>query len=187
MEWILNLRKRYSRLTEGGQFSKGTDDLVKVRFGFVAMSEFLTNASPSMTMTYKVFQSIPDKEAALLRATRIAEKNLENTLRILCHAKASGIDVYRFSSKLIPLYTHEETEGWDFIGRLQEQFSKIGRFVRDEEMRVSFHPEHFTVLNSPRPEVLQSSLKDLQYHLDMFKAMELDNRAKFVLRCSNRI
>ncbi|MCL6600338.1 MAG: UV DNA damage repair endonuclease UvsE [Alicyclobacillus macrosporangiidus] len=159
---------------------------MKVRFGFVAMALSLTNASPSQTMTYKVFQSIPDKEAALQKATRIGARNLENTLRILRHAKASGVEVYRFSSRLIPLFTHEATKGWDFIDRLRDHLVRIGHFVQQNAMRVSFHPEHFTVLNSPKKEVLDSSIRDLLYHVNILEAMELDDSAKLVIHIGGR-
>ncbi len=45
-------------------------------------------------------------------------------------------------------------------------------------MRVSFHPDHFTVLSTPRPEVLKSSIRDLKHHVAMLEAMGLDARSK---------
>ncbi|QQE80130.1 UV DNA damage repair endonuclease UvsE [Alicyclobacillus sp. SO9] len=146
---------------------------MRVRFGFVAMALSLKDASPSKTMTYKTFQSLEDREAALRKVTRIAESNLRNTLRILRHAFYSGIYVYRFSSKLIPLYGVPETKNWAFFEELQPQFRDIGEFVRSHEMRVSFHPDHFVVLNSPDNDVFHRSLENLDYHVQMFKAMNL--------------
>ncbi len=70
---------------------------MKGRFGFVAMALSLTNASPSQTMTFKTFKSIPDRMAALEKAARITERNLENTLRILRHAQSSSVHVYCFT------------------------------------------------------------------------------------------
>lgn len=154
---------------------------MKVRFGFVAMSMSLQNASPSGAMTYKAFQSILDRQAALEKATRIAERNLHNTLRILRHARASGIFVYRFSSKLIPLLGHPEIDDWDFIAKLKTSFQTVGEFVKREDMRVSFHPEHFTLLNSPKREVTQNSILDLSNHVRMLEAMGLGEDAKLVL------
>ena len=47
-------------------------------------------------------------------------------------------------------------------------------------MRISSHPDHFTVLNSLKDEVIQASLKDLEYHDKVFTAMGLDE-AKMVM------
>ena len=56
-----------------------------VRLGYVAMSMELKNASPSQTMTFKQFQKIVDREAAIRKLERISLSNLQNTLRILRH------------------------------------------------------------------------------------------------------
>ena len=154
---------------------------MRVRFGFVAMAMSLKNASPSQTMTLKQFLQIADRDAALRKLTRIAQSNLANSLRVLRHAHASGVHVYRFSSKLIPLFGHDVTSSWDFLGQLREEFAAIGQFVRDKSMRVSFHPEHFTLLNSPDRTVVDSSIGALERHADMFEAMELDVQSKFVI------
>lgn len=151
---------------------------MRVRFGFVAISLSLTHASPSQAMTYKTFTSIPDREAALQRATRIAESNLENTLRILRHADASGVHVYRLTSKLVPLFGHPDIQEYDFLNPLREALAQLGGFVRQRGMRVSFHPDHFTVLNSPKVDVVANSIGDLQRHLDLFEAMGLDANSK---------
>ena len=60
------------------------------------------------TMTMASFNKIGDREAAIRKLERIAAENLHNTLRLLRHNKGSHIHVYRFSSKLIPLATHED-------------------------------------------------------------------------------
>lgn len=149
-----------------------------VRFGYVAMSTVVKNASPSRTMTYKTFSSLTDRDAAVRRLESIAAENLHNTLRLLRHNTAHDIRVYRFSSKLIPLATHEALKDWNPFGDLREPFAEIGDFVKRNGLRVSFHPDHFTVFSTPRPEVLRNSVRDLEYHVDMFEAMGLDGRAK---------
>lgn len=53
----------------------------------------------------------------------------------------------------------------------------------ENQMRVSSHPDHFTVINSPKKEVVQASLKDLEYHDKVFAAMGLPE-AKMVTHVS---
>ncbi|PWV97942.1 UV-damage endonuclease [Paenibacillus cellulosilyticus] len=149
-----------------------------VRFGFVAMSMLLESASPSRTMTYANFSKLDDREAALRKLERLAEENLNNTLRLLRHCRGSGIQMYRFSSKLIPLATHDAVKDWDPFPALADKFAEIGAFVRESGMRVSFHPDHFCVFSTPRPEVLASSRNDMIYHVRMLEAMGLDESAK---------
>lgn len=149
-----------------------------VRFGFVAMSLLVQNASPSRTQTYANFSKLDDREAAIRRLERLAEENLTNTLRILKHCRAHDIRMYRFSSKLIPLATHEALAGWDPFEALQDAFREVGDYATEKDMRVSFHPDHFCVFSTPRPEVLANSIKDLVYHVRMLEAMGLDERSK---------
>lgn len=149
-----------------------------VRFGFVAMSLLLENASPSRTMTYTAFSKLEDRGAAIRRLERIAEENLNNTLRILKHCKAHEIAMYRFSSKLIPLATHEDLHDWDKYAALSSAFREVGQFVKRNGIRTSFHPDHFCVFSTPRAEVLEKSVKDLEHHVRMLELMELDETSK---------
>lgn len=149
-----------------------------VRFGYVAMSMEVQDASPSKTMTMTSFRKLSDRDAAIRKLERIAEGNLHNTLRLLKHNHAHDIRVYRFSSKLIPLSTHEDLQDWDPFAALHGAFGEVGQYVRDHGMRVSFHPDHFTVLSTPRPEVLRNSVRDLKHHIAMLKAMGLNATAK---------
>jgi UV DNA damage endonuclease len=148
-----------------------------VRFGYVAMSVELENASPSRTMTMASFTKLADRDAAIQRLERIAEENLHNTLRLLKHNRYMGVQVYRMTSKLIPLATHEDLQDWDPYPALAHAFAEVGAFVREHNMRVSFHPDHFTVLSTPRAEVFRKSVKDLDHLVRILEAMGLDERA----------
>lgn len=61
---------------------------------------------------------------------------------------------------------------------LAEAFAELGSYAIKNAMRLSFHPDHFTVLSTPRADVLASSLKDLDSHVTMLEAMGLDESAK---------
>lgn len=150
---------------------------MQVRFGYVAMSTVLEGVSPSKTMTATAFAKLADREAALRKLERIAGQNLANTLRLLKHNLAHDIRFYRFSSRLIPLLGHDMLADWDPIPRLSDAFAAIGAFVRKHDMRVGFHPDHFTVLSTNRQDVLDKSVADLDRHVRMLEQMGLDERA----------
>lgn len=154
-----------------------------VRFGFVAMSMTMENASPSKAVTQKTYLKFRENnpEAALDKVRRTASENLANCLRLLHHCHANHVRVYRFSSKIIPLATHPELSHWDYTGELGPQLAQLGDFITAHQMRVTFHPDHFTLLNSPREDVFIASVADLAHHCRLFIAMGLDNRAKLIL------
>jgi UV DNA damage endonuclease len=152
------------------------------RLGFVAMTIDLENCSPSGTVTYATYKNLKDENARRVRLARVSRCNLENTLRILKNNAAQNIEVYRLTSKLIPLATHNDLFDWDYSSEFSEDFKRIGEYIKAKNFRVSAHPDHFTVLNSLKPEVLEASIKDLDYHVKLFEAMRLyDYKYKLVL------
>ncbi len=88
-----------------------------------------------------------------------------------------GLLFLRITSDLVPLASHPQNRfPWDrWFAR---DFARIGALVRRFEMRISLHPDQFVLLNTPRKEVLRSSLAELEYHLMVLELLGLDNAAK---------
>lgn len=155
---------------------------MKFRLGYVAMTLNLEDCSPSGTVTYTAFERLTGEEARLYRLRKVANKNLQNTLRILRYNKALGITVYRLTSKLIPLATHPDLQFWRYTDDFADSLRDIGKFVKQNDLRVSTHPDHFTLINSPLTKVFEDSIRDLDYHVKLFEAMELEeSKYKLVL------
>lgn len=152
-----------------------------VRFGYVAIALGVPEGSPNKTTTVKTLEKISDPDARISRLRRITRENLATTLRILKYNAAHQIHLYRFTSKTVPLATHPIAKDWDYISDANDELAEIGAFIRSHRMRVSAHPDHFTVLNTPQPEVFASSLRDLSYHAALFDAMGLDIGPQLVL------
>ncbi|MDE4086022.1 UV DNA damage repair endonuclease UvsE [Planococcus maritimus] len=92
-------------------------------------------------------------------------QNMETTLEVIRWNLEQGILFYRASSSIVPLSTHpiNDWRWWedeDFLAIAGE----IRRLVNDHGIRVSVHPGQYTVLNSPKPEVVRKSIEDLEYH-----------------------
>ncbi|MGY3716885.1 UV DNA damage repair endonuclease UvsE [Sutcliffiella cohnii] len=152
-----------------------------VKLGYVAMSVTVANASPSKTMTFKQFQTLADREAAIEKLERIAIENLENCLRLLKHNVGNNIRFFRFSSKLIPLANHEELADWNYIQPLKSKLKEIGEFLKAHPIRVDFHPDHFVLLNSTKKDIMNQSIKTLAMHRALLKGMGIDPTHRCVL------
>jgi UV DNA damage endonuclease len=152
-----------------------------VRLGYVAMSMNLQNCSPSKTMTFTQFQKIKDREAAIAKLEKIAQSNIENCLRLLKHNEAHDIHFFRFSSKLIPLANHEELHDWDYMNSLVNSLATIADFLKEQPMRVDFHPDHFVVLNSTNSDIVKMSLRTLRMHEALLKGMKVNPEHRCVL------
>lgn len=155
---------------------------MRFRLGYVAMTLSLKDCSPSKTVTVASFNKIPAREAGLNKLKRTARENISNTLRILKLNKAMNINVFRLTSKLVPLATHPVTSGWDYVRELKDEFEEAGNFIKQNNFRVSAHPDHYTLINSVHENVLACSMTDLDYHVRLFEAMGLsDYRYKLVM------
>ena len=156
--------------------------VVIIRLGYVALSLSLHEASPNKTITYKSYEKLQDDESKIYKLKDLVKENLSNTKRILIHNQVHDIKVYRFTSKLIPLATHPDVLQWDYVKTFEQELLGIGNYVKQHQLRVSAHPDHFTLLNSPKEDILTASLRDLRYHVNLFEGMNLSEKeAKLVL------
>lgn len=160
-----------------------------VGLGFVSICLSEKDCSPAGDVTVKSVESLPDDEARIGRIRRTAKRNLTNTLRILSFMKWNGLSVYRFATHLIPLATHEVTDGWEWWDdrELAPLLERIGREVRRHGFRVSTHPPQLCVLNAPELSVFQWVEKYTSYHVRLFEAMGLDESTKIVLHVGRRV
>ncbi|MCX7884177.1 MAG: UV DNA damage repair endonuclease UvsE [Caloramator sp.] len=148
---------------------------MKIRLGYVAMTLNLVDASPSGTVTLTTYNKLASEEAKMYKLKKVTEQNLKNTYRILLYNQAYNIHVYRLTSKLVPLATHPLLENWDYVSDFKEEFKKIGDYVKENDFRVSAHPDHYTLINSASTKVLEDSIRDLDYHVKLFEAMGLED------------
>jgi UV DNA damage repair endonuclease len=57
------------------------------------------------------------------------------------------------------------------IKELEKGFARVGQLARDKDVRVSFHPGQFCVLASDKPEVVERSIDEFEYHANMVRWM----------------
>ncbi|MFS0783896.1 UV DNA damage repair endonuclease UvsE [Bacillus sp. 1P06AnD] len=148
---------------------------MKIRFGYVSTALALWDASPSKTVTFKRYsQMSADSRQEKLEAVTLT--NIRNTMRMLYYNAAHELELYRLSSSIVPLATHPEVL-WDFVSPFREEWRQLGDFIKKMNMRVSFHPNQFTLFTSPRQEITANSIGDLSYHYRMLEAMGIEDRS----------
>jgi UV DNA damage endonuclease len=81
----------------------------------------------------------------------------------------------RLGSDVLPVYT-EPT--WSYFWRLphvrdycEKQFAPVGETARALDVRLSMHPGQFTVLASDNPDIVERSIEEFEYHVDMVRWM----------------
>lgn len=114
-----------------------------------------------------------------LRLRELIKSNLDGLMQVLEWNKENNIYHFRISSDIIPFASHEinKIEWWkDF----KDEFPAIGTYIKENNFRVAMHPSPVVYLNSPRPEVVKSSIKELEWHIRFLDALELDSSHKIV-------
>lgn len=146
-----------------------------LRFGYVSTALSLYEVSPSRTLTFASWKKL-DKQSRMEKLFEKTEQNLKSTIRILHYNIDQGIDMYRMSSSLVPLATHPEVK-WDYLTPFANLFEEIGALVQQYNLRVSFHPNQFTLFTSPQDHVTSNAIIDMTYHYEMLEAMGLHKDA----------
>jgi UV DNA damage endonuclease len=139
-----------------------------MRIGYPCINRTI-GCSPART-----FRLASYSEERLIETVRA---NLTCLLAILDYNVQHGILFFRITSDLVPFASHPVCRfPWQeyFSGVFQE----IGAFIRDSTMRISLHPDQFVLLNTPKDDVLQRSIADLQYQVQILDLMGLDTSAK---------
>ena len=81
----------------------------------------------------------------------------------------------RLGSDILPVYTqHDWSWFWrqtDVRSYAEKHFAEVGNLARSRNVRLSFHPGQFTVLASDSPDIVQRSIEEFEYHVDMARWM----------------
>lgn len=122
------------------------------------------------TTTATVMLRLPKRER-LDRLAELCRLNAEALLASLQFCADHSIGAFRINSQILPVKTHP-TAGYDVSelpsgAEIVSRFRECGRFARANDLRLSFHPDQFVVLNSPNPKTLAHSLAELAYQAEV--------------------
>jgi UV DNA damage endonuclease len=137
-----------------------------MRYGLCCISLNLKDQGHSFkTMTYKKFASMDRDEALEVLGDRILN-NMVVTNEHLLYCARNNL-VYRLSSDLFPLITYE-LAGVDLVDLPQiediyDQFEVIEQTIRDNNLRVSTHPDQFNVLASTNKASVDRTVNELNF------------------------
>ena len=79
---------------------------------------------------------------------------------ILDYLADAGIDMYRMSSDLAPYATHPDMPQFhSMVADSDAELAALGAKARALDIRLSFHPSQFVLLNSPDPALISAGLR----------------------------
>jgi UV DNA damage endonuclease len=112
-----------------------------------------------------------ERDAALEKLSGLCLANAEALRQSLQFCADNGIGCFRINSQILPVKTHAEC-GYDVFDlpegdEIVQRFKACGEFARTHDIRTCFHPDQFVVMNSPRPDVVDRSIAELEYQSEI--------------------
>jgi UV DNA damage endonuclease len=81
----------------------------------------------------------------------------------------------RLGSDCLPVYTQDDWRYYwqkpDVVAYCEREFAKVGELARKLDVRLSMHPGQFTVLASDNPDIVDRSIDEFEYHINMARWM----------------
>jgi|WetSurMetagenome_2_1015567.scaffolds.fasta_scaffold13137_7 UV DNA damage endonuclease len=139
-----------------------------MRIGYPCINRTI-NCTASSTFRLKSYTEI--------RVRQTIKNNLECLRRILQFNLEHRLLFLRISSDLVPFASHPINR-FNWQTHFQEEFEEIGKFIIKNRIRISMHPDQFTLINSLKKEIFERSKNELKYHAQILDLMKLDTSAK---------
>ena len=117
------------------------------------------------------------REVAEQRLWDIMEHNGKAALKLIKYVGSlpDELRMVRLGSNQLPAYTqHEWSYFWrkpDVRQRAERLYGAVGQASRELDVRVSMHPGQFTVLASVDEDIVNRSIEEFEYHVDIARWM----------------
>ena len=119
------------------------------------------------------------KGNAMARLLNMVDANLQTLERMITHVSMMPDEkkMIRFGSDILPAYTHEVAQ-WVYrepaMREIMETgFARVGQIAKDNNIRITFHPGQYCVLNSVNEATYIRAVAEFEYHVDMMRMMGL--------------
>jgi UV damage endonuclease UvdE len=117
------------------------------------------------------------RDVAVEKLWSLVKFNIESTRRLVERVGAldARCHMVRIGSDILPMYTHAD---WSWFYRepdvrtyAETHLAEVGRLARALDVRLSFHPGQYCVLASDNDNIVERSIEEFEYHVDMARWM----------------
>ena len=103
----------------------------------------------------------------------LAFQNISDMLEILIWNLKNDILLYRMSSDMFPWMSEYSFSDLPNYKQIKLKLEEIGKYVKQHNMRLSFHPGPFNVLGSNNPNVVEKTIQELTKHAQIMDIIGL--------------
>jgi len=129
--------------------------------GYACINETLKKDKifTSRTMRKKTFL-----EKGLDYVSDLSLMNCQDLLKILQWNEDNNMRFFRMSSNFIPWFSEFDFSSLKDSSKIEEVLKSVGCFAEQYGHRLTMHPDHFCKLATPKQNVLDSTIKELEFH-----------------------
>jgi UV DNA damage endonuclease len=144
-----------------------------MNLGYACINMTLSESKPKITtnrsMIKRTFQ-----EKGLEYASELAVQNARDLFHILKWNVDNGIKLFRLSSEFFPWASEYNLEELPHYLRIKTLLEGCGNYAKKNGLRLTSHPGPFNVLTSPRENVVDNTITDLELHGQIFDLLGLE-------------
>ena len=111
------------------------------------------------------------------KCLEVTNQNLTCLQRILEYNIEHGFHFFRIGSQTVPFASHPVCTV-DWLKHFSSKLRQIGQYIKDNDCRISMHPDQFCLINAKDDNIIQRSIAELDYHCQLLDEMQLDASAK---------
>jgi len=154
--------------------------MVQKRIGFACKWVDSSNTPDplvNMRSTTVAWLKRQQRDVAVQRLWDIVQHNISSVGRFVEKIAQQNpqLRMARIGSHVLPMYTepswrwfYEQSDIRDYCAK---HFAPIGEFARAHDVRLSFHPGQFCVLASSDNSIVERSIEEFEYHVDVARWM----------------
>ena len=143
-----------------------------MHMGYACINMHLSQQKPKVyTGRSMIKRTFTDK--GISYASQLGLDNCKDLLKIIQWNNENGFKFFRITSNLFPWSSEYDLKDMPDYDEIKSILSDVGKYVHDNDMRITSHPGPFNVLTSPHPHVVDNCIVDLSIHGEVFDLMGL--------------
>ncbi|KAL0956843.1 hypothetical protein HGRIS_002955 [Hohenbuehelia grisea] len=144
------------------------------RLGYACLNTILRNKKPATDSIFcsRTCRLDTIKQKGMDFVKELGRQNTEDLLTLIQWNEDNKIRFMRISSELFPYASHGKY-GYD-LEYCALLLARVGELANKYGHRLTTHPGQFTQLGSPKPGVIEASVRELTYHAEMLDRMGID-------------
>ncbi|CCL99383.1 uncharacterized protein FIBRA_01401 [Fibroporia radiculosa] len=149
------------------------------RLGYACLNTLLRARKPESVFCSRTCRLETIRKNGIEFAMDLGLKNARDLCEIIEWNEVNRIRFFRVSSEMFPFASHK-LYGYD-LAYARVELQAAGALAKKYRHRLTTHPGQFTQLASPKADVLEASLRELDYHCQMLRYMGLDKDSVIII------